>query len=58
MEYYEHNVDNLAIVASSCHLSVDLLCPKMRDVCKGSSESLGSPSFTVFRVSGRKEDVF
>ena len=30
-------------VATSCHLSVDLLCQEMRDVCKGSSESLDYP---------------
>ena len=30
-------------VASSCHLSMDFLCQEMRDVCKGSSESLDSP---------------
>ena len=30
-------------VALSCHLSMDLLCQEMRDACKGSSESLGSP---------------
>ena len=57
VEYYEHNVDNLAIevvgqhwtsevvslfledweigrVASSCHLSRDLLCQEMRDECE------------------------
>ena len=28
-------------VPSSCHLSTDLLCQEMRNVCKGSSESLG-----------------
>ena len=30
-------------VALSCHLSKDLLCQEMRNACKGSSESLGSP---------------
>ena len=30
-------------VASSCHLSVDFLCHKMRGACKGGSESLRSP---------------
>ena len=30
-------------MASSCHLSMDLLCQEMRDACWGSSESLGSP---------------
>ena len=29
-------------VALSCHLSMDLLCQEMRDVCKESSESLNS----------------
>ena len=33
----------VARVALSCHLSVDLLCQEMRDVCKGSSESLDFP---------------
>ena len=32
-------------VASSCHLSVGLSCQEMRDVCKGSSESLDSHCF-------------
>ena len=36
-------------VASSCHLSMDLLCQEMRHVCKGSSES-GVSSFLVFGV--------
>ena len=45
-------------VALSCRLSMDLLCQEMMDTCKGSSGSLGSPSFTVFRVLGRKEEVF
>ena len=30
-------------VASSCHLSMDLLCQEMRDVCKVSSEPLDYP---------------
>ena len=30
-------------VALSCHIAMDLLCQEMRDACKGSSESLGSP---------------
>ena len=33
----------LGRVASSCHLSMDLSCQEMRDVGKGSSESLDSP---------------
>ena len=30
-------------VTLRCHLSMDLLCQAMRDVCKASSESLDSP---------------
>ena len=45
-------------VAFSCHLSMDLLCQEKMDACWESSESLGFPSFTVFRVPGRKEEVF
>ena len=30
-------------MALSCHLSMDLWCQEMRDVCKGSSESLDAP---------------
>ena len=30
-------------VASSCHLSIDLLCKEMRDACWERSKSLGSP---------------
>ena len=45
-------------VAFSCHLSMDLLCQEKMDACWESSESLGLPSFTVFRVPGRKEEVF
>ena len=33
----------VARVALSCHLSVDLMCQEMRDVCKVSSESLDFP---------------
>ena len=35
-------------VAPSCHLSIDFLYQERRDACKGSSDSLGSPSCTVF----------
>ena len=45
-------------MAFSCHLSMDLLCQDKMDACWESSESLGFPSFTVFRVPGRKEEVF
>ena len=74
-EYYEHNVDNLAIevvgqhwssegaclflevwevgrVALSCHLSMDLVCQEMKDVCKGSSESLDSPRSVCSECQG------
>ena len=30
-------------VALRCHLSMDLPCQEMRDACKGTTESLGSP---------------
>ena len=74
-EYYEHNVENLAIeavwqrwssevaslslevwevgrVALSCHLSMDLVYQEMRDVCKGSSESLDSPRSVCSECQG------
>ena len=44
-------------VAFSCHLSMDFLCQEKMDACWESRESLGFPSFTVFRVPGRKEEV-
>ena len=33
----------VGLVALSCHLSLDLLCQEMKNVCKGSSKSLDSP---------------
>ena len=33
----------VGLVALSCHLSMDLLCQKVRDACRESSESLDSP---------------
>ena len=33
----------LARVALSCRMAMDLLCQEMRDACRDSSESLGSP---------------
>ena len=33
----------LGRAALSCHMTMDLLCQEMRDVCWDSSESLGSP---------------
>ena len=33
----------VGLVASSCHLSMDLLCQEMRDACRESSESLDYP---------------
>ena len=44
-------------VAISCHLSMDFVCSEMRNACRESSDSLGSPR-SVFRVPGRKEEVF
>ena len=34
--------------ALSCHMTMDLLCQEMRGACWDSSESLGSPLFTVY----------
>ena len=42
----------------ACDLAMDLLCQDMRDACKQSSEFAGSPTFTVFGLLGRKEEVF
>ena len=33
-------------------------CQEMRDACKGELRVAGFSSFTVFRVPGRKEEVF
>ena len=43
----------LARVALSCHMALDLLCQEMRDACQDSSESQGLTVFTVFTVFER-----
>ena len=43
----------LGRVALSCHMATDLLGQEMRDACWVSSESLGSPLFTVIAVPER-----
>ena len=43
-------------VASSCHLSMDLM-PRNEGCVLGELRVAGFPSFTVFRVPGRKEEV-
>ena len=40
----------LGRAALSCHMAMDFLCQEMRDACWDSSESLGSPPFTVITV--------
>ena len=42
-EYYEHNVDNLAMEVVGALLSMDLSYQEMRDACRWCPESPDSP---------------